>query len=228
MNWRRQATNEQRGSALAFKSNAACCTTEYVSFSQHEIGCRSSGRCKVGLKRRYELEASSSVRQRDKKKNDVKDLTCFLCGIMRQNTANCSAPQRLILGIRQVLWYVVVCSSLLHLFGASALPALALHSPAWHLAQRKQRQRTQRALREHTSLSAVRLEFPKRLLRSHHGSKVPLLAHAAGQHNGKEKFAGTGRLMCDSVVQSVPGLNTSEKNHTCNWQWTQDPNAAGC
>ena len=133
------------------------------------------------------------------------------------------------LGIRQVLWYLVVCPSLLHLFGASALQALAPDIPTWHPAQRKQRQRTQRALREHTDLSGVRLEFAKRLLRSYHGSIVLLLAHAAGQHNGKEKFAGTDRIMCDSVVLKChwPEHNFEQraqgKDHTCNWPWTQDP-----
>ena len=58
------------------------------------------------------------------RETSVKDLTCFLCGITRQGAANCSARS---------CGNVVVCQSLLHLFGASALPALALDIRAWHL-----------------------------------------------------------------------------------------------
>ena len=73
------------------------------------------------------------------------------------------------------------------------MQALALDSSAWHPAQWKQRQGSQRALREHTA----RLEFAKRLLRSRHGSSVPLVAQAGGPLSGKGKFRLWKCLLCD-------------------------------
>ena len=173
----------------------------------HLARCRFFTGASWSITGRYELSASSRGRQGGTKKEDVKDPTCF--PLRYEGSQSNIVPHHSPTHLRAQTGYVVFgglfISPILVLW-----QALTLDSLAWHPARRKQRQRTQRALREHTGFSAARLEFAKRLLRFRHGSTVPLMAQAAGQCDGKGS-SGFGNVWCTTAARTFTGLAASSR-----------------
>ena len=77
-------------------SNSSCCTLCQVSFFHNtKLDAGTATGASWSIKGRYDLGASSSGRQGDTKKEDVKNMTGFRRGMKGRKATNCSAPQPL-------------------------------------------------------------------------------------------------------------------------------------
>ena len=88
-----------------------------VVFSQHEVRCRSSDRCK--LEHKWEIGVKCIVswqtKRHQKEGRERHDLLPSWCEGSQSNTLYRTTAS-LIPGLKQVSWYLVVCPSLLYCF----------------------------------------------------------------------------------------------------------------